>query len=389
MNKIILILLACSVVGIHGQETPVEVDDQLLNHTFDGSLDNTELLLAFVVIRHGDRTPDNDELVLSPSTVPNEEVFFPYGTKALTNNGKLHSYQVGQYLRRRYNDLLSKLYLRDEVQVRTTNFERTKMTALCVLAGLYPPEELQQWHPSLMWQPIPYDTLPVETDDLHYWYNCPRYLWLRNQMYKMPDIQKRLKNYQDLFKTLSEYTKTNITTPEDVFYLDNLFQALANVGVAQPKWASALSPQIREMTKIEYGIEFYTDELIQIATGILMSDFVNDMAAIVDGAHIEPKMRIFSGHENNVAALMAAARAFRPHQPGYGSTVSLEFRKHIETGRYGVAVVYAPEPNKPEKVLKIMGCGDRDFCDYDTFLGLTKNILMKREDFLVRCPKLE
>lgn len=40
------------------------------------------------------------------------------------------------------------------------------MTALVALAALYPPQPAQQWHPSLDWQPIPYDTLPAEKDDV-------------------------------------------------------------------------------------------------------------------------------------------------------------------------------------------------------------------------------
>lgn len=37
------------------------------------------------MIRHGDRTPDYEELRLSPTAIDSEKVFFPYGMKALTN----------------------------------------------------------------------------------------------------------------------------------------------------------------------------------------------------------------------------------------------------------------------------------------------------------------
>lgn len=70
-----------------------------------------------------------------------------------------------------------------------------------------------------------------------------------------------------------------------------------------------------------------------------MSDFVNVTSAAVQGIDVEPKLTIISAHENNVAALMAAARVFRPHQPGYCSTFSLELRRNRATGRYGVAVI--------------------------------------------------
>lgn len=61
---------------------------------------------------------------------------------------------------------------------------------------------------------------------LLYWYNCPRYLWLRNKVYQEPEVKLQIQPYQTLFTELGRRTGTNITTPEDVFYLDNLFQAL-------------------------------------------------------------------------------------------------------------------------------------------------------------------
>lgn len=69
-----------------------------------------------------------------------------------------------------------------------------------------------------------------------------------------------------------------------------------------------------------------------------MADFIEATTSAIRGDPIEPKLRIFSAHENNVAAVMAAARVFRPHQPGYGSAISLELRRNRDTGRFGVAV---------------------------------------------------
>lgn len=50
--------------------------------------------------------------------------------------------------------------------MRTTDFPRTKMTALVALAAMYPPPTVQRWNPNLNWQPIPYDTMHLENDDV-------------------------------------------------------------------------------------------------------------------------------------------------------------------------------------------------------------------------------
>lgn len=78
----------------------------------------------------------------------------------------MRGYLVGQYLRQRYDGLISNLYLPDEITVRTTDYARTKMTALTALAAMYPPPPAQQWNPMLDWQPIPYDTLAPDVDDV-------------------------------------------------------------------------------------------------------------------------------------------------------------------------------------------------------------------------------
>lgn len=71
-----------------------------------------------------------------------------------------------------------------------------------------------------------------------------------------------------------------------------------------------------------------------------MTEIVNASSAAVHGKAVAPKLRLYSAHENNVAALMAAVRVFEPHQPEYGSTFSLELRMHRHTGQYGMAVKF-------------------------------------------------
>lgn len=68
-----------------------------------------------------------------------------------------------------------------------------------------------------------------------------------------------------------------------------------------------------------------------------MDDILNATSSYIAGDTEQPKMRLYSAHENNVAALMAASNVFEPHQPNYGATFSLELRTKRD-GRYGIAV---------------------------------------------------
>ncbi|XP_034828972.1 prostatic acid phosphatase-like [Maniola hyperantus] len=390
---IVLMIVAVYGDGKEAQETTtagLTTNPNNEIHSVDNGLTDTELLMSFVVIRHGDRTPDQEELDKFPGDNNNDNIFFPYGKKALTNKGKQRGFRVGEYLKKRYvNKLISKLYLPDEIVIRTTDYARTKMTALTALAAMYPPPTAQRWNPFLNWQPVPYNTEPHEDDDLLYYYNCPRYLHLRAKVYRSPEVQKWLKPYESLFNFLSLKTGTNISTPEDVFYLDNLFQALANVGVKPPAWAQEVMPKIKEMTKIEYACEFYDSELIRLATGILLTDILNATNAARMGDREQPNLHLYSAHENNVAALMAGIGVFEPHQPKYGSAILLEFRKHLSTGQYGFTAVHAPDAGGPGIVLPISGCGGQPFCDYDTFVTLTRDNVLSRSEYGEQCSILD
>lgn len=71
-----------------------------------------------------------------------------------------------------------------------------------------------------------------------------------------------------------------------------------------------------------------------------MQSILNKTSSAIQNTSIpiEPKLYLYSAHENNVAALMAAARVFEAHQPNYGSTFSLELRKNLVNQEYGIVV---------------------------------------------------
>lgn len=49
-------------------------------------------------------------------------------------------------------------------ETHSTDWDRTKMSALLVLAGLFPPSLSERWDDELHWQPIPYNFKSSEDD---------------------------------------------------------------------------------------------------------------------------------------------------------------------------------------------------------------------------------
>ena len=69
-----------------------------------------------------------------------------------------------------------KPFIVQEIVVRSTDVDRTLMSAMSNLAGLYPPAGYWKWNANLAWQPIPVHTVPqVEDMLLSSHATCPRY----------------------------------------------------------------------------------------------------------------------------------------------------------------------------------------------------------------------
>ena len=121
----------------------------------------TGLKQVHLLFRHGDRTPI--------SAYPNDpwrNYSWPGGWGQLTTRGIKRHFQLGQWLRQRYSGFLSDQYDREEIVIRSTDTDRTLMSALSNLAGLFPPDSQQTWNTNLAWQPIPVHTVPQEEDYL-------------------------------------------------------------------------------------------------------------------------------------------------------------------------------------------------------------------------------
>lgn len=135
----------------------------------------------------------------------------------MTDEGKRQLYALGKYFRNRYlgNLLGNGDYSSDKFYVFSTDCERTMMSALVNLAGLFPPNSNQQWNKDLLWEPIPiHATLPLKDDYFvaATFAPCERFDYLRK-----PLQDKLNEENDDLFK----YLEINLN--KTFQYLDAFF----------------------------------------------------------------------------------------------------------------------------------------------------------------------
>uniref|UniRef100_A0A670ZG42 Acid phosphatase 2, lysosomal n=1 Tax=Pseudonaja textilis TaxID=8673 RepID=A0A670ZG42_PSETE len=111
---------------------------------------------GYVVYRHGDRSP-----LSTYPTDPHKAAAWPHGFQQLSEVGILQQKALGKFLRERYAGFLSPSYKPQEIYVRSTDYDRTIMSAQANLMGLYPNS-----HPEIPWKPVPIHTVPAKIEEL-------------------------------------------------------------------------------------------------------------------------------------------------------------------------------------------------------------------------------
>lgn len=113
---------------------------------------------------------------------------------------------LGQWLRQRYNNYLNAVYSANDIYVRSSDVDRTLMSAQSVLAGLYPPKEYKIWNKNLLWQPIPVHTVPESMDHLlpSLLLNCTAYCDAHKRYEESDEMKAFDSNAQPFYDYISE-----------------------------------------------------------------------------------------------------------------------------------------------------------------------------------------
>ncbi|XP_028026361.1 prostatic acid phosphatase-like [Bombyx mandarina] len=354
--------------------------------------DDMELLMVYFVNRHGERAPDDVELSLSDQQEELKSLTHVEGPEGLTNVGKRRAYQIGKFIRQRYGSegskILSKVYLKDEILVRSTDKDRTKMTALVAMSAAYPPEPVQQWDESLgkIWQPVPYYSVPLNEDYLRYFSNCDRFVELMRNA-KDESIRQEFAPYLDVMQLLSRRTGQNfVENPLLLQALFDLFRSSLALGLNIPEWAKPFLESLSEGARLAYKLYFRNNEMKKIAGGVLLNKFTEQALIAASGKEIKPRLHVFSSHDFNLGAFMEVSRVRSNHGiPEYGAAFALELYRSKVTGELSVLPMYLPQAgDSTPQVLQINGC-DTNPCGLTKFMELTKDFLLPEQEYYRIC----
>ncbi|XP_049565835.1 prostatic acid phosphatase isoform X5 [Orcinus orca] len=249
------------------------------------------LSIFLMVFRHGDRSPIE--------TFPNDpikESSWPQGFGQLTQLGMEQHYELGQYIRKRYEKFLNKSYKHEQVFVRSTDIDRALMSAMTNLAALFPPEGISVWNPSLPWQPIPVHTVPVSEDRGVHNFTLPS--WATE------DTMTKLKEISEL-SLLSLY------------------------GIHRQKEKSRLQG------------------------GVLVKEILYHMKSATQPLN-HRKLIIYSAHDTTVSALQMALDVYNGILPPHASCHLTEL--YFDKGEYFIEMYYRNETQHEPHPLTLPGC---------------------------------
>uniref|UniRef100_A0A2I3HRJ4 Lysosomal acid phosphatase n=1 Tax=Nomascus leucogenys TaxID=61853 RepID=A0A2I3HRJ4_NOMLE len=327
--------------------------------------------LRFVTLlyRHGDRSP-----VKTYPKDPYQEEEWPQGFGQLTKEGMLQHWELGQALRQRYHGFLNTSYHRQEVYVRSTDFDRTLMSAEANLAGLFPPNGMQRFNPNISWQPIPVHTVPISEDRLLKFPlgPCPRYEQLQNETRQTPEYQnENSRNAQFLDMVANETGLTDLTLETVWNVYDTLFCEQTH-GLRLPPWASPQTMQRLSRLKdfsfrFLFGI-YQQAEKARLQGGVLLAQIRKNLTLMATTSQL-PKLLVYSAHDTTLVALQMALDVYNGEQAPYASCHIFELYQE-DSGNFSVEMYFRNESDKAPWPLSLPGCPHR--CPLQDFLRLTE-----------------
>lgn len=328
------------------------------------NVDESELVLVSVIFRHGARTTYS----FYPNDPYKDEKFYPYGLGHLTNEGKMGEYKLGKYLYKYYNKHIGEDWSEEKVSVRSSDVSRTKMSALLVLAGLFPPSKALTWNPELKWLPIPVEYKPEHEEDIFH-PKCDYKNKVLEDQDNIPEVQERFINpYKEIYKYVEEKSGKKINNPHDMIDFYFIVRAEVDMNYTLPEWTKGIYPRKIEEASIPcYEYHNYDPDVMKINTGYMIKKILNDCKDKIENKDNEKKIFLYSGHESTLGYMLVALKVVEPHIPPYGSALAFELRK--KNDKYYIKMIYRDDTESMTgKILQLPGC--EVLCPYDQFVNL-------------------
>lgn len=174
--------LFCFCIAGLGFSNPTNDMNKMSQSSTSTDISENDSTLRFVhaIWRHGDRSPIRQ---MYPGESSSSEDRWPQGFGELSVKGMQQHYQLGRYLRNRYDGFVSQKYSQFQIHATSSGYNRTLMSACANLAGFYETDSTI-FHSNLSWFPIPVHS--IEDSPIFRQSNCSILQNFENAEIKMP-----------------------------------------------------------------------------------------------------------------------------------------------------------------------------------------------------------
>ena len=319
------------------------------------------------IIRHGDRTPTVQ--------LPAVDYVWKEGLGQLTATGMQQEYQLGVALRKQYieqSHLLPKQYQYGTIYVRSTDYDRTLMSAQSVLTGLYPPgtgpSPSKGAPPALPYaiQPVPIFSAPAQYDDIILQKVSKEDFnkLLEQYVFPTPAWQQKDNELKANYPRWSNLTGVPITQLKD---LGQLADTLNIHKIHHAPMPSGLSDAEID-TIIQAGQWAFTEELKpQPVAAAFSAKLMKRIARYLDeGSQKKAPLKyvLLSAHDMTISTALSFLNAPLQSSPPYASHLSFALYEQPDAS-FVVKVTYNGQP------VVIPACGGNT-CELKRFVKLVE-----------------
>ncbi|XP_031564827.1 prostatic acid phosphatase-like isoform X2 [Actinia tenebrosa] len=333
-----------------------------------------ELQQVVIISRHGSRG-----FLTKDHTTLQETADSP-----LTIRGMDQMYRAGQYVRQLYNStttsFLSEGYNGSEVYVRSSDYQRTLISAQSFLLGLYPPREQTLTNYAGVFkapydiQQVPIHTVPVREDQLlRGWLRCPTIQNRISEFYKSETFKKKERDNADFLKTLESITGMSDIDLKD-FY--NVYDFIHLHRVYGKMYLNLTEEQWNKVVDLADWLEYhkYKKEMVEsMGAGLLVNDIAQNFINTTKNRR-KAKLLYYSAHYPTIVSLFSVLGVNQINKtlqtiPYYASLVFIELLKG-DNQDYYVRLAFRNGLENDTKdsfqYYAIPGC-DRKACPLKTF----------------------